>query len=97
MIKPTATFDNAEVSEIDLRSVFNSQMVGTVGRDGASASFQAEGNLHSEDGGLSESAIDATKMNEYSFTTQLERISGPPARDVLISCSFLATDRSVTA
>ena len=77
---PSATFDRVDVREIGLRSLIKSQIVGTLGKGGTSASLHTRGTLHSRKEVFKISAIGKARLSLYSFRTQLGRLSGPPAR-----------------
>ena len=47
MTMPSATCDGVDVREVGRRSLTKSQMVGTLGKGGTSASFHTRGTLHS--------------------------------------------------
>ena len=85
-----------EVSEIGRRSLLKSETIGALGSGGTSASFHTRGTLTSEREAFKMSAMGTAKISAYSFRTQFGMSSGPHARDVLTSRSFLATDCSVT-
>ena len=96
MTMPSASFDKVDVREIGLRSFIKSQIVGTLGKGGTSASFHTRGTLHSRKEVFKISVIGGARISAYSFRTQLGRLSGSPAREVLTAFSFLATVASVT-
>ena len=93
---PSATFDRVDVREIGLRSLVKSEIIGTLGKGGILASFHTRGTLHSRKEVFKISAIGRARISAYSFKTQLGRLSGPPARELLTALSFLATVASVT-
>ena len=96
MTMPSATFDRVDVKEIGLRSLIKSEIVGTLGRGGTTASFHTRGTLHSRKEVFKISVIGKARISAYSFKTRLGRLSGPPAREVLTALSFLATVAYVT-
>jgi len=67
-------------------------MIGALGRGGTSASFQTQGTLHSEKEVFRMSAMGAAKASANSLNTQFGKSSGPPAQEVLIVPSLLATE-----
>ena len=85
-----------EVGEIDRKSLLKSEITGALGSGGTSASFHTRGTLTTEKEAFRMSAMGAAKISAYSLRTQLGMSSGPHARKVLTSLSFLATDCSVT-
>ena len=85
-----------EVSEIGRRSLLKSETIGALGSGGTSASFHTRGTLTSEKEAFKMTAMGAARISAYSFRTQFGMSSGPLAREVLTSRSFLATDCSVT-
>jgi len=93
---PSATFDRVDVREIGLRSLVKSEIVGTLGKGGTLTSFHTRGTLHSRKEVFKISANGKARISAYSFRTQLGRLSGPPAREVLPALNFLAKVATVT-
>ena len=94
--KPPATSDMEEVKDIGLRCLLKFVIEEALSRGGTSASFQAVGTLHSEKEKFKMSAIGAARIPAYAFRTQFRKSSGPPAREILIARSALATTYSLT-
>ena len=92
----SATFDKVDAREIGHRSLKKSQIVKSLGKGGTLASFHTRGTLHSRKEMFKISAIGGVRISAHSFRSQLGRLSGPPAREVLTTFSFLATVVSVT-
>ena len=71
MKMPSATFDRVNVREIGLRSLIKSQIVGTLGRGGTSASFKTSGTLHI----LSEPSWEDCLLTALSFLATVASVT----------------------
>ncbi len=90
----SATLD--KVWKIGQRSLLKSVILGDLGREGTSASFQTLGSLHSLKDVFKISATGATKSSACSLRTQFGNPSGPLAQDVFIFLSLVITHSPVT-
>ena len=89
---PSATFHRVYVRENGLRYLMKSEIVGTLRRGGTSAGLHS---AFQEKNVFKVSTIGEATVSAYSFTNQLGRLSGTPAREVLTALRFLVTFTSV--